>query len=67
MGFLDKGGVRDGLGIRSENNSSLRAVRAKREANEAGSYFLSLTLSILEVLKHRIHVRQRIPQGRSLA
>ncbi|KAL4069347.1 hypothetical protein J3A83DRAFT_4537308 [Scleroderma citrinum] len=33
--FLDKGGnVRETLGVRSENNS-LRAVRAKREADEA--------------------------------
>ncbi|KAI6045164.1 hypothetical protein EDC04DRAFT_2889347 [Pisolithus marmoratus] len=35
MTFLDKGGnVRETLGVRSENNA-LRAVRAKREADEA--------------------------------
>jgi hypothetical protein len=34
--FLDKSGtVKESLGVRSEN-SALRAVRAKREADEAG-------------------------------
>jgi len=36
--FLDKSGtVKESLGVRSEN-SALRAVRAKREADEAGMW-----------------------------
>lgn len=50
MGFLDKGNVRDGLGIRSDNNSSLRAVRAKREADEAGSFASFPFIALLEAL-----------------
>lgn len=38
MTFLDKGPtVKETLGVRSENNA-LRAVRVKREADEAGQY-----------------------------
>jgi len=37
IGFLDKGGAKDGLGGRSAD-SGLRAVRAKREADEAGGF-----------------------------
>lgn len=45
MTFLDKGStVKETLGVRSEN-SALRAVRAKREADEAGQCRLCAALS----------------------
>lgn len=44
MTFLDKGStVKETLGVRTEN-SALRAVRAKREADEAGQCRLSVVL-----------------------
>lgn len=54
MTFLDKGGnVRETLGVRSENNA-LRAVRAKREADEAGELSLSF-FSALSI--HKLQTR----------
>jgi len=39
IGFLDKGGaIKDGLG--SREGQALRTIRAKRDADEAGSYRL---------------------------
>lgn len=35
IGFLDKGGLKDGAGGRE--NQALRTVRAKRDADEAGA------------------------------
>lgn len=62
MTFLDKGStVKETLGVRSENNA-LRAVRAKREADEAGqcpSTWFSHRLV-------QVRFRQGIPQGGSL-
>lgn len=45
MTFLDKGStVKETLGVRTEN-SALRAVRAKREADEAGQFRLFVLLA----------------------
>lgn len=63
MTFLDKGStVKETLGVRSEN-TALRAVRAKREADEAGQCCLCMISHQLV----QVRSRQRIPQGGSLA
>lgn len=60
--FLDKtGNVKDGLGGRSDG-SALRAVRSKREAEEAG-----MSMYILYPPLIKLFARQRISQRRSLA
>ena len=56
IGFLDKGGsVKETLAGRSEN-SALRAVRAKREAEDAGM----LRPSLLALILSEVFDRQRI-------
>lgn len=58
MTFLDKGStVKETLGVRTEH-SALRAVRAKREADEAGQCHLFVILQ----LACSSSFRQRIPQ-----
>jgi hypothetical protein len=60
--FLDKtGNVKDGLGGRSDG-SALRAVRSKREAEEAG-----MSVRILYTPLVKLFARQGISQRRSLA
>lgn len=56
--------MKDGLGGRSEN-SSLRAVRAKREADEAGR--LTALKHILTRCLTSFSHRQGVPQRRALA
>ena len=58
IGFLDKGGSgKDGLGNRE--NSALRTVRAKRDADEAG---LSTLNSTIPLSNEFAYFRSRLPE-----
>jgi hypothetical protein len=60
MGLLDKGTTKEALGGRS-GDGPLRAVRAKREADEAGNLESTLLLKLLAHVRNRQGISKGCP------